>query len=125
MMKYVLIVSVMLLFGCTKKSSADRVEHVVETACTISDKVLYGSWFTPHLASIKNITFYEDNTFTMNDYMNMDSTFCMLTRKGSYSCHGEAIILKCNNGEERTLKTIEIEDRIYLCDNKAMMIKGS
>lgn len=49
----------------------------------------------------------------------------MLTREGSYNCHGEAIILKCNNGEERTLKTIEIEDRIYLCDNKAMMIKGA
>ncbi|MCQ2201614.1 MAG: hypothetical protein MJZ27_05950 [Bacteroidales bacterium] len=127
--KLALMASVMVLASCTNTGHDNINTDCSETAKLDSsdifnDKVLYGSWFTPHEASIINITFNRDNTFEMNDYKQMGNIFVHLTREGSYSVNGETIKLKCNDGEERIFECIEIEGRIYLCNNNTMMIKG-
>lgn len=127
--KLALMVSVMVLTSCTNTGhdniNTDCSETAKQDSSDISnDKVLYGSWFTPHEASIMNITFNRDNTFEMNDYKRIDNDFIFLTHEGSFCVNGKTITLKCNDGEERTLEYIEIEGRIYLCNNNTMMIKG-
>lgn len=127
---FTLVVFCLLLVNCTNMGSVNSVTPDSSTAAELdssdifNDKVLYGSWFTPHEASIINITFNRDNTFEMNDYKQMGNIFVHLTREGSFSINGETIKLKCNDGEERIFECIEIEGRIYLCNNNTMMIKG-
>ncbi|MCQ2203814.1 MAG: hypothetical protein MJZ15_05170 [Bacteroidales bacterium] len=127
--KRALMASVIVLTSCTNTGHDNINTDCSETAeldssDIFNDKVLYGSWFTPHEASIMNITFNRDNTFEMNDYKRMDNDFIFLTHEGSFCVNGETITLKCSDGEERTLEYIEIEGRIYLCNDNSLMIKG-
>ncbi|MCQ2215342.1 MAG: copper resistance protein NlpE [Bacteroidales bacterium] len=100
------------------------ISEELDSSDVFNDKVLYGNWFTPHEASVMNITFNRDNTFKMKDYKKDERDIIFRTREGTYSVNGETITLRCSNGENQTLECIEIEGRKYLCINNTMMIKG-
>lgn len=127
---FCLAISTILLTNCTNNYPIDNASPIYalpdesDSVDIFNDKVLYGSWFTPHMASAKNITFRKDKTFEMNDYKQTGDSFILLTREGTFSINDETITLICDNGEKQALEIIEIEGRVYLCHNNTMMIKG-